>query len=131
MNIIGIGTDIVDKNRISRLLKRFGQRFIERILSEEERKVISLISDPTAYLAKRFAAKEAVAKALGTGIGAVTFNEISILNATGGKPYVKFEGKSKQFASSLNIQEIMISLSDEKECALAFAVIVGIGNAKA
>lgn len=131
MNIIGIGTDIVDKKRISRLLDRFGDRFIERILSKEEKKMISQISDPKAYLAKRFAAKEAIAKALGTGIGTVSFNEISVLNTTGGKPYVKFEGKSKQFVMNLNIHEVMISLSDEKECALAFAVIVGISNAKA
>lgn len=124
MNIFGIGTDIVDKNRIARLLNRFGDRFVTRILSQEEQQKFKEVADPIAYVAKRFAAKEAIAKALSTGIGAVAFNEISVLNSPNGKPWVKFHGKSQQFVENLQIQNVMISLSDEKECALAFVIIV-------
>ncbi|MBI2790860.1 MAG: holo-ACP synthase [Gammaproteobacteria bacterium] len=125
MRIIGIGTDMVERARISKLLNRFGQKFIERILSSEEQQSLEKHAEPSGYIAKRFAAKEAVAKALGTGIGLVAFNEISITNLPNGKPIVNFVGKSKDYVQSFNIKDIMISLSDEKAYALAFVVIIG------
>lgn len=121
--ILGIGTDLVQQSRISKLLDRFGRKFVERILSLEEILCFEKVLDKEAYLAKRFAGKEAIAKALGTGIGAIAFNEISILNLPNGKPYVKFLGKSQERVAEFAIREVMISLSDEKEYALAFAVI--------
>jgi holo-[acyl-carrier protein] synthase len=126
MTIIGIGTDIVERARIAVLLARFGDKFVQRILSSEEQQIMAQCTEPEAYVAKRFAAKEAVAKALGTGIGAaLAFHEISITNLPSGKPQVTFKGKSQQFVKNLNIKEVMISLSDEKMFALAFVVIAG------
>ncbi len=124
MSIIGIGTDIVEQMRISALLERFGQKFVDRILSIEEQKSFERSSNPVSYLAKRFAAKEAVAKAFGTGIGqAFAFNEISVTNLPSGQPTVSFIGRSKEFVDNRNVKEVMISLSDEKAFALAFVVI--------
>ena len=125
MTILGIGTDIVELDRISNLLERFGQKFVHRILSQDEQKAFARSSNPVSYLAKRFAAKEAVAKALGTGIGQeFAFNEISITNLPSGKPEVSFIGRSKDSVDKRNIKEVMVSLSDEKAFALAFVVIV-------
>jgi holo-[acyl-carrier protein] synthase len=125
MKILGIGTDMVERARVTKLMNRFGQKFIERILSSEEQQILEKHAEPSGYIAKRFAAKEAVAKALGTGIGVVAFNEISITNLPNGKPIVNFVGKSKDYVQIFNIKDIMISLSDEKAYALAFVVIIG------
>ena len=125
MKILGIGTDMVECSRIAKLMDRFGQKFIERILSEDELQSFKQLAQGSAYVAKRFAAKEAVAKALGIGIGQVAFNEISVTNLPSGKPIVNFIGKSKEYVKTLNITEIMITLSDEKAYALAFVVIIG------
>ncbi len=124
MNILGIGTDIVELERISALLERFGQKFVHRILTIDEQKSFEGSSNPVSYLAKRFAAKEAVAKALGTGIGqTLAFNEISVTNLPSGQPTVSFIGRSKETVDKRNIKEVMISLSDEKAFALAFVII--------
>jgi len=122
--IIGIGTDIVQRARIERLLQRFGKRFLDRILSVEERLIFEKSTLPIAFLAKRFAAKEAVAKALGVGIGAhLAFNQISITNHQNGKPRVCFLEKAHQYVRKLGDLAVHISLSDEKHYALAFVVI--------
>ncbi len=124
MKILGIGTDIVQQARIDALWERFGQRFVKRVLSASEQALFSQKARPTAFLAKRFAAKEAVAKAIGTGIGQnLALHEISVLNLPNGKPYVTFSGKSLEYINTLNIQEVMISLSDEKDHVLAFVVV--------
>lgn len=121
MTISGIGTDIVSIKRISGLYKEFGDKFVQRILSNEEIKKFKAFkrkADAIGYLAKRFAGKEAVAKAFGTGIGKLSFTDISILNDGVGKPYVVI---SRQ--SSVVSKNIHISLSDEKAgYAIAFAI---------
>lgn len=123
-NVISIGTDLVEKNRIEKLWDRFGDRFALRILSQEENKVFSELKHPRDYLAKRYAGKEAVSKVLGTGIGLVRFQEISILNTDLGKPYVTLSGNAADVAHKLGIREILISLSDERAYALAFAIAI-------
>ena len=98
-----------------------GHVFVERILSDAECVLFQQTRNPIAFLAKRFAAKEAIAKALGTGIGAqVAFKEISVTNLSNGKPFVTLLGKAQHVFRN---REIVISLSDEKEYALAFAII--------
>ncbi len=120
----GIGTDLVDIARVAALYEAHGERFVKRILSEDEIVLFNQQHQSISFLAKRFAGKEAVAKALGTGIGAnVSFTEISITNETTGKPVVALLGKANALYAELNINEIMISLSDEKHYALAFAII--------
>jgi holo-[acyl-carrier protein] synthase len=124
MSIKGIGTDIVDKNRIANLLDQHGERFVKRILSEQEQQVFAELGDPVAYLARRFAAKEAVAKAFGTGIGKLAFNEICIMNLSSGKPVVNFIGESAKVVATIPYQDVMISLSDEKHYAVAFVIVI-------
>lgn len=121
----GIGTDLVEITRIASLFERFGERFANRILSHPEYEIFKQHNHSIPFLAKRFAGKEAVAKALGTGLGAqVAFTEISITNHQNGKPMVELLGKASSLLTELGIQQILISLSDEKNYALAFAVAI-------
>lgn len=130
--IIGIGTDIVQIPRIERILSLYGQRFIDRILSKKEiQKLTSLSKDRYGYfLAKRFAAKEAVSKALGVGIGRnLRFKDISVLNDDLGKPFVWIccPEKPNKFGQNLghNLGQIKIhlSISDDYPTSVAFAIV--------
>ena len=124
MKIYGIGTDIVSVDRIKKSLKN--KNFLKRLFCEEEiLKCTKLISSHNCY-AKRFAAKEAFSKALGTGVSnGINFNEIIIMNEKNGKPFIKLRGKTmevikKKFKKKL---KIALSLSDEKKYAVAFVTI--------
>ncbi len=117
--IIGIGTDIISLERIEYALEAFGSKFLQRILTVRERNYFIEIhnkENKIAYLAKRFAAKEAISKALGVGIGEnLSFQDIEISNNDLGKPIVTL----------VNIEKVTVhlSLSDEKEgFAIAFAL---------
>ena len=125
MNIYGIGTDIVSIKRIKSSLKK--KNFIKRIYNEQEvQKCKRAINQHNCY-AKRFAAKEAFSKALGTGISnGVNFNEITVLNNKSGKPYIKLKGNTKKKIKKMFKQKktkISLSLSDEKDYAVAFVTI--------
>lgn len=123
MIIQGVGADLVAKQRIAKIYDRYSMRFIARILSKEEQ-VLLPKEKIVDFLAKRFAGKEAVAKALGTGIGhQVAFNEISITNLPTGKPQVTLLGKAKKLVETRHITHIHISLTDEIDLALAFVII--------
>mgnify|MGYP001471044850 FL=1 len=121
--IVSVGTDIVKVKRIKEVLFRRPERFKKKILSKEELQKMPE-SREIEYVAKRFAAKEAISKVLGTGIAfGVKFSDIIIrLDKKSGAPQVVLEGEAKRKAASLGIQRILISISDEKEYALAFAV---------
>lgn len=126
MTILGIGTDIVEHARIHSLLVKYNDKFVQRILSEQEQVIYSQAKYPGSFLAKRFAAKEAVAKALGTGIGKeLAFKEISVTNLANGQPVVTLQGKAHLCIASKGITQILISMSDEKDYSIAFAVITG------
>ena len=125
MNIFGIGTDIVSVDRIKKSLKK--KYFIERIFNEKEiLKCKKIIKSVNCY-AKRFAAKEAFSKALGTGISnGINFNEIVILNKKSGKPYIVIVGKTKKILDKKfkgKKSKYSLSLSDEKKYAVAFVTI--------
>ena len=125
MNIFGIGTDIVSVDRIKKSLKK--KYFIERIFNEKEIvKCKKIIKSVNCY-AKRFAAKEAFSKALGTGISnGINFNEIVILNKKSGKPYIVIVGKTKKILDKKfkgKKSKFSLSLSDEKKYAVAFVTI--------
>ena len=125
MNIAGIGTDIVEIARIKAALDKHGQRFAKRILHDNELAIYQHHQQPASYLAKRFAAKEAVAKALGTGIGKyVSFSEIETLNDTQGKPSVHYHGETKAYVHHQCISNSFLSLSDERDYAIAYVVLV-------
>lgn len=126
MKIIGIGTDIVQLIRIETAIKRHGQRFAERILHINEFEIYQVHSQPISYLAKRFAAKEAISKALGTGVGKnVRLIDIETSNDQQGKPVVELHGTTYDFAVKLGLTESFISLSDERDYALAYVILTG------
>ena len=120
---LAIGTDIVEIARIVAMLERQGDKFIQRILCEPEQQYHRRKQD-AAYVAKRFAAKEAVAKTLGTGIGrGVSFQDILIVNNDVGAPGVELSGGALQVMQSLGGSRILLSLADEQQYALAYAVL--------
>ncbi len=124
MSIFGIGTDMVLVERIERMLEKHAQSFPKRILTEQELSIFDRHPNQAHYLAKRFAAKEAISKALGTGIGDVcSFQDVSILNDEKGAPIVKTSETLGAYLATNQLDKIHISLSDEKEHALAFAII--------
>ena len=127
MKIAGIGTDIVSTSRIKTIWDRFGSAFARRILAKLELKRLELSRDPVSFLAKRYAAKEAVAKALGTGFrpGGILLTEISVNNNALGRPYLEFLGGAEREMARLRVVESHLTLSDEKEFAVAFVILVG------
>lgn len=121
--IYGIGTDIVTVSRIARLHKKYGAAFAERLLSHVEKQEYPLAADPIRYLSKHFAAKEAISKALGTGIRApVSFRNISVGHDGQGKPEVICEPELKTWMKTRGIKRLHLSLSDEDDKVVAFAV---------
>ena len=124
MAIIGIGTDIVRTSRIRRILKKFPDTFPQRILHPSELQIFKSHVSPGAFTSKRFAAKEATAKALGTGIArGVSFHDMSVTNNEYGKPILKLHGKTLEIANDMGIKHTHISLSDEGEYAIAYVVL--------
>ena len=125
MSIYGIGTDIVSIKRIKSSLTK--KNFINRIFDKQEvLKCKRVISQYNCY-AKRFAAKEAFSKAIGTGISnGINFNEITVLNNSSGKPYINLKGETKKQIKRIFKRKkikISLSLSDERDYAVAFVTI--------
>ena len=125
MKIFGVGTDIVKTNRIQKLLRR--KNVLEKLFNKEEIIKCKKIKKKTNCFAKRFAAKEAFSKALGTGISkGISFNEIIVLNEKSGKPYIKLINKTKKIVErklKKKIYKISLSIADEKDYAVAFVTI--------
>lgn len=123
--IFGIGTDLVFIPRIQTLLTKYGDRIALRILSDTEFEAFKKTKHQANFLAKRFAAKEAAAKALGTGFrDGLSLRHINVVNNDKGKPELGFTAKGLTLINELNIGKSMISLSDEKEYALAFVTLM-------
>jgi holo-[acyl-carrier protein] synthase len=124
--ILGIGTDLCDIGRIERALERWGERFALRVLVESEMQRFRRHRKPAAYLAKRFAAKEAMSKALGTGIHfPVNWHGMWVENARSGKPSLRFSGPMADYLKQRNVETVHLSLTDEIGMACAFVVIEG------
>lgn len=125
MKIIGIGVDIIQNNRIKNLLKN--KKFLGRIYSDRELKLSKQNKNKVAYFAKRFAAKEAFSKALGTGLrSGLEFKDIEIVNDKAGKPqYVKNKQIIKIVKNKFKIKNFnsFLSISDEKDYSTAFTII--------
>ena len=125
MKIFGIGTDIVNIQRMKQTLKK-NNKFRERIFSKNEIKYCEKKKNPTSYYAKRFAAKEAFSKAIGTGIRkGINFIDIEILNDNLGKPYIKLHKNALNRIKMISKKKykIEVSLSDEKNYAIANVII--------
>lgn len=126
MKIIGIGTDIVEIARLEQVLARHAARFTERILHPDEQARFVAHPQQAKWLAKRFATKEAVAKALGTGIGKQAhFSDIETLHDARGKPLLRLHGVTLATATELGVTSMELSVSDERTHAVAFVVLVG------
>ena len=125
MHIIGNGVDIIKNSRINNSLKIKG--FLKRIFTEKEIQQGEKIKNKINFYAKRFAAKEAFSKALGTGISnGISFNEIVILNNKTGKPFINIIGKTKKILKKKfkgRKSKFSLSLSDERKYAVAFVTI--------
>ena len=122
--IIGLGTDIVEIARIEAQFERLGARFAERILTPAEREELARSKEPARLLAKRFAVKEAAAKALGTGIGrGVSFQHIELQHNEWGAPQLVLSDGALARFTSLGGQGMHISLSDEQHYATATVVL--------
>jgi len=121
--IYGVGTDVVEIGRIEKALKRFGDRFARRILCPPELERFMNHRLKANYLAKRFAAKEAFTKALGTGIHApANWHGVWVTNLPSGKPVLNFSEKLKQLLNKRQISTSHLSLSDER--GIAFATVI-------
>ena len=122
--IKGVGTDLIKVARIEQALEKHGDRFASRILTSDEIQLFNSASCGARYLAKRFALKEAIVKALGTGIAkGVGWQNINISNNEAGQPYAELNGMAKTVMESLGASCLNISLSDEQDYVLAFAVL--------
>lgn len=122
--IYGVGTDLIEISRIERVLKRFGERFAQRILCEPELRRFRGHRQPVAYLAKRFAAKEAFTKALGTGIHApANWHGVWVVNLRSGRPVLEFSPALKTFLDQRRIQGAHLSLTDERDMAAATVIL--------
>jgi holo-[acyl-carrier protein] synthase len=122
--IFGIGTDIVEVTRIEASIAQFGDDFAKRILADSEFATYEKSAIKSRFLAKRFAAKEAFSKALGTGLRApATFHNIAVSHDDLGKPMLLLAPELQLFLNNKNITKTHISISDEKNLAAAFVVL--------
>jgi holo-[acyl-carrier protein] synthase len=122
--IYGVGTDVVEIGRIEKALERFGERFAQRILCEPELLRFKSHRMPAAYLAKRFAAKEAFTKALGTGIHApANWHGVWVENLPSGKPVLQFSEGLTHLLEQRKILHSHLSLTDERGVAMATVIL--------
>ena len=122
--IFGIGTDIVEIQRIEKIFSKFNNRFAKKILSKKEYEAFQISNAPAHFLAKRFAAKEAVAKALGLGFrDPISFHGIEVDHNDLGAPFFNFNAEISKFLDQKKINKCHLSISDEKNIASAFVVL--------
>jgi len=124
MAIVGLGTDIAEIERVEKALDRSGEPFAQRILTQTELEKFSALKQQGRFLAKRFAAKEAASKALGTGIAlGVSFHDFEITNDELGKPVLNLTGKALEIATQKQVEHIHLSISDERHYAVATVIL--------
>jgi holo-[acyl-carrier protein] synthase len=122
--ILGVGIDIIEVARVQASHERFGERFLNRILLADEIAYCLSHKNPAPFLAARFAAKEAVSKAFGTGIGAsLGWQDIEIRRKESGEPFVVLHGKGKKLFKSRRAKNLLVSLSHTANYAAATAVL--------
>jgi len=122
--VCGVGIDLVQVARIGRALERHGERFAQRVLCAAELEGLAASVRPAAYLAKRFAAKEAFFKAIGTGLGGgVGWQDLRIAHHPGGRPLLEIRGRSAERMSALGARRCHLSITDERDYAIAVVVL--------
>lgn len=125
--MLATGVDLVDIPRIERIVNRYGERFLARVYTPDE---VRFSRGRPAELAARFAAKEAVSKALGVGVrvlspAGIAWLDVETLNERSGKPYVRLHGRAAALAEAQGLTEWAVSLSHDGEYAIAFVVAMG------
>lgn len=126
MAVLGLGTDIVEIARIEAVMKRSGDQFAQRILAPGEWDIYLQHKQQARYLAKRFAVKEAAAKAFGTGIrNGLAFADFEVYNDDMGKPLLRFHGRAAELAAQMKISAVHVSLADERRYACATVIVEG------
>jgi holo-[acyl-carrier protein] synthase len=124
--ILGTGIDIIEVARIASSYEKFGERFVNRILLPDEIAYCLTHRKPAPFLAVRFAAKEAVSKAFGTGIGAqLGWQDIEIRRKESGEPFVVMHGKGAELFAARRAQRLLVSLSHTENYAAATAILEG------
>lgn len=125
MNIFGIGIDVVEVERIASSMDEFGDRFANRVFTESEREYCERQKRPEIHYAARFAAKEAVAKAFGTGIGEdLSWLDMEVRRRVSGEPEIHLTGAGAKFAEKNKIAQIKVSLTHAQHYAAANAVVL-------
>ncbi|MHB1127401.1 MAG: holo-ACP synthase [Bacillota bacterium] len=119
----GIGTDLVEISRLARAVERHGEKFLQRVYTTQEQDHCFRRANPFPSLAARFAAKEAVAKALGTGIGKCRWTDIEVIGGDQIRPQIRLYGWAAQVARQAGVKQISLSLSHCKDYALAFTTM--------
>jgi len=123
--IAGVGVDIVKIGRIKTAVDRWGEKFMDRVFTEDEKNYSLSKYNPYPHLAARFAYKEALAKALGTGFGmGIKWKDIELIRNENGKPEAKLNGTVKELADRKNIKNVMVSISHDTDYAIAYVIIL-------
>ena len=126
MTVLGIGTDIVECLRIAQMIERHGELFITRVYTEYEYEYCSARKAATQHYAGRWAAKEAVLKAMGTGWArGIRWRDIEVRNERGGRPHISLGGGARDVCERLGICEVLISISHCRTHATATALALG------
>ena len=126
MTVVGIGVDLVECDRIQKSLDRFGDRFLKRVFTDGEIEYSMSMKFPARHLAARFAAKEAVSKAFGTGIGkSMGWRDIDVRKKESGEPYLVFSGGAESLALARSVANARITLSHTDHHAIAMIVLEG------
>jgi holo-[acyl-carrier protein] synthase len=126
MSVIGTGVDLVECVRIQRSIDRFGDRFLHRVFTDGEIEYSMSMKFPARHLAARFAAKEAVSKAFGTGIGkAMGWRDIDVRKKPSGEPFLVFSGSAQELAAKRGVTSALITLSHTEHHAMAAVVLEG------
>ena len=125
MDIIGIGTDITECLRIARMIERHGELFITRVYTPWETRYCQRRKQATQHFTGRWAAKEAVLKALGTGwVRGISWRDIEVRNEPGGKPIVAVRGGTREVVERLGITQLLVSISHCRTHATAYAIAI-------
>ncbi len=126
MQVMGLGTDITETERIASMIQRHGDAFLNRIYTQAEIEYCSSKKNSAQHYAGRWAAKEAVMKSFGTGfVKGIHWIEIEVVSLPSGKPVIELSGPTAQFAQSLGISQLLLSISHCKLYATATAIAVG------
>lgn len=126
MTVVGIGTDIIECLRIAKMIERHGELFLTRVYTPHEIDYCTARKASTQHYAGRFAAKEAVLKALGTGwTRGIQWRDIEVRNEMGGKPSIALSGAAREHCERLGISEMLISISHCRTHATAYALALG------